>query len=270
MNRFDAVFFDLDGTVYHAGRAIEGAPELFARLREEQIPYRFLTNRANLTPGFIGDRLREQGIVCDDAHVLTAAVATAQSLASEGPPGRAFVVGEAALFEALEEHGFTTISLEDDGPVPDWVIAGLDLQITYDKISRAVHWILQGAPFIATNTDRLTTGPGGIKKAGAGAVIAAIATAADVEPRIVGKPRSTLFDIALRQLADAGHAAVPERVLMVGDNLATDIAGGIAASLPTVFLLTGVSGMADIARLGIEPTYSARDYRELERILSAD
>ena len=267
MSRFDAVLFDLDGTVYHAGRAIEGARELLGRLRAEGIPYRFVTNRANLTPEFIGDRLREQGIVCENEHVLTAAEATAQSLAAAGPAGRVFVVGEAALYEALEKRGFVPISLTDDGPAPDWVIAGIDLEITYDKISRAVYWILQGASFVATNTDRLTTGPGGIKKAGAGAIIAAIATATDVTPRVIGKPQAALFEIALRNLVLEGRPAAPERILMVGDNLATDIAGGIAAGLPTAFLLTGVSTEDDIRRLGVEPTYTVPDYGALAEII---
>jgi len=44
IRRVEGVLFDLDGTVYQEGRAIEGAAEALEALRRRGLPFRFTTN----------------------------------------------------------------------------------------------------------------------------------------------------------------------------------------------------------------------------------
>ena len=71
-----------------------------------------------------------------------------------------------------------------------------------------------------------------------------------------GKPFAGIFDMALARL---GNVA-PERVLMVGDSLHTDILGGQAAGIRTALIagygfFEGHDVMPFIARSGIEPDF---------------
>lgn len=75
----------------------------------------------------------------------------------------------------------------------------------------------------------------------------------------VAKPDPAIFDIALDR---AGRPA-RERVLMVGDNLVSDIAGGACAGLDTCWYnpATHPNGR------GVEPTYEIRTLPELLEIV---
>ncbi|HEX4753129.1 MAG TPA: HAD-IA family hydrolase, partial [Solirubrobacterales bacterium] len=69
---------------------------------------------------------------------------------------------------------------------------------------------------------------------------------------IAGKPEHHLFDLALSKIPDA------KRVAMIGDRLSSDIAGGHAAGLDTILVLSGTSGSGrgseDPATAAVKPT----------------
>ena len=74
-------------------------------------------------------------------------------------------------------------------------------------------------------------------KAGAGSIVAALATAAGREPDlVVGKPGPTLFQAA----ADAAGVPV-ESAVVIGDGLQTDIRAAQAVGARSVLMLTGVT-----------------------------
>jgi glycerol 3-phosphatase-2 len=93
---------------------------------------------------------------------------------------------------------------------------------------------------------------------GNGSMVAAVRTATDVEPQVAGKPAPTLMNDALAR----GEFQKP---LVVGDRLDTDIAGAIAADLPSLLVLTGVNSARDAVHAvpAERPTFIAHDLRAL-------
>jgi 4-nitrophenyl phosphatase len=83
---------------------------------------------------------------------------------------------------------------------------------------------------------------------GAGAIAAAISAATDVEPCVIGKPAATMFHVAAELLGSTAATT-----LVIGDRLDTDIAGAVAAGLPSVLVLTGVSSEAEARRGPVRP-----------------
>ena len=79
------------------------------------------------------------------------------------------------------------------------VVAGLDRQVTYDKLARATLLIRSGAMFVGTNADRTLPMPEGLLP-GAGAILAALEAATDVQPVVVGKPEPEIYLFALERL----------------------------------------------------------------------
>jgi 4-nitrophenyl phosphatase len=120
------------------------------------------------------------------------------------------------------------------------VIVGLDPQMTYERLKRAALLIRAGAEFIATNQDRTIPVPEGLAP-GAGSLVAALRAATDREPTVtIGKPGAPMFEAALRLLGTS-----PDRTLMIGDRLNTDIEGAARLGFKTALVLTGVSTRAE-------------------------
>src|SRR5205085_2569483 len=89
-----------------------------------------------------------------------------------------------------------------------------------------------GASLFATNREPGLPMPDGTWP-GTGAVLAAIEYASGETATLGGKPERHLFEMARERLSGA------ERVAVVGDGLASDIAGGTNAGLATILVLTG-------------------------------
>jgi 4-nitrophenyl phosphatase len=253
--------FDMDGVIYRGNAVLPGAPEFTSALKRAGIPYLYLTNNSTTPPEQVAERLGRMGIPTDPAEVLTSAQATAAALKAEISGGRVIVVGEDGIRDALLHEGFT---LTDDHGEADAVVAGLDRHMTYNRLKEAALAIRNGARFVATNTDRtLPTEIGLIP--GAGAIVGALELATDVAPTVIGKPSAEIFRQALARLGvDCEHVGA------VGDRPETDIAGGHAAGLSTIAVLTGVGTAEEFAALDPPPDWVFENLGELQRVYFGD
>ena len=234
---------DMDGVLVHEERAIPGAQEFIARLRERALPFLVLTNNSRFTRRDLAARLRRSGLEVPEESIWTSALATAAFLESQRPGGTAFVVGEAGLTTALHEAGYTMTDQD-----PDYVILGETRTYSFEAITKAIRLIEGGARFLATNPD--TTGPSTEGPLPAtGSVAAMISRASGVEPYYVGKPNPLMMRSALNAL-DA-HS---ESTAMIGDRMDTDIVAGLEAGLETVLVLTGVTTREMTERFPYRPS----------------
>ncbi len=224
------LLIDLDGTVYHGDKMIDGADKLVRMLQDKNIPYLFVTNNSTATPEVVAQRLQSMGIPAQPWDVCTSAQAAAFYMAENNANARVFAVGEEGLRMALSDAGLQLV--EDN---PDIVVQGMDRQLTYARAAQAVRFILGGASYVLTNPDRLLPTADGFLP-GAGSISAMLQAAAGVEPTVIGKPSAILMNFALDKL---GLKA--EEAWVIGDNPMTDIAAGQAAGCKSVLVLTGLA-----------------------------
>jgi NagD protein len=234
---------DMDGVLVHEQQALPGAAEFVGRLAELSIPFLVLTNNSIYTPRDLAARLRASGLEIPERSIWTSALATARFLSDQRPDGSAFVVGEAGLTTALHTAGYT---LTDTSP--DYVVLGETRTYSFERITRAIRLIRDGARFIATNPD--ATGPSQDGPLPAtGSVAALISRATDQAPYFVGKPNPLMMRSALNAL-DA-HS---EETAMIGDRMDTDVIAGIEAGLETVLVLSGVTSAEEAERFPYRPS----------------
>lgn len=260
---------DLDGVVYRGAEPVPGMPELLsARVAAgDQVVY--ATNNSRWHRSEYLDRLRGMGAPADAAHIVTSARATALALAAGPRPARSvMVLGGQGLAQELRDCGIETVAPTRFGleVEPDAVVVGVDFALRYERLSLAAEAVRRGARFVATNRDAVYPGTDALK-AGAGSIVAALATAAGREPDlVVGKPSPTLF------LAAAAAAGVPvESAVVIGDGLQTDIRAAQAVGARSVLMLTGVTTREhlDDADPDAQPTAVAHDAGELAAILAS-
>lgn len=253
MNRPAAYILDLDGVIYHGREVIPGACESIDRLRSSCSQVVFFTNNATRTREAIASRLVDMGIPCSAGDVISSAYAASVYIKEKYGSSTIYPVGEQGLVEELKRAGHTIGELD-----ADHVVAGLDREFTYEKLTRALELLMNGAGFIATNTDAMLPTEHGFLP-GAGSMVAAIQAASGVVPDVVGKPNKSIMDVLLKE-----YGLKSEECVMVGDRLETDILAGIRAGMHTVLVLTGASGIEDIESSGIRPDTVLDSIADLE------
>ncbi len=230
-----AVILDLDGVIYRGRTPIPGAKETADWLaRRGYGPY-YLTNNSTRTREYYAEMLAGFGIHADAEHIVTSASLTARYFRDNGLlPATALVIGEEGLAEELRRAGVRVVRRRGKRPI-QFVVVGMDRQFTYRKLHEAQQAVLAGAELIATNRDATYPVEGNVIPGG-GSIVAAVATACEREPVLIGKPSARAGEAIVR------YARVrPEEALMVGDRLETDILAGTRAGLRTCLVLTGIS-----------------------------
>jgi len=236
-NRLTYVF-DLDGVIYRGLELQPCAREVLSALRSCGHEVRFYTNNSSMSRQSYVLKLEELGIPASIDEIMTSAYAAALYLVEQGAVGKTvYRIGERGITEELQAVGIHVIS-DDEEPEAhiDFVVVGIDRQFTYDKLTRAQQAILSGARFIATNMDATYPLEGGRVVPGAGGLVAAVQVASSTKPILVGKPEV----YALNKLLELTNTP-PERAVVVGDRLDTDILMGNKAGAHTVLVLTGVT-----------------------------
>ncbi|WP_410573569.1 HAD-IIA family hydrolase [Amycolatopsis sp. cmx-4-61] len=253
---YDAVLFDLDGTVYHGTRVIPGAPEAVRAAREHGTPVRFVTNNASKAPDEVVAHLTGLGMPAGTDEVHTSAQAGVQLLTERLDAGaEVLVVGTEAL--AAEVAGAGLKPVRENGDGVQAVVQGHSPDNTWAALAEACLAIRAGALWVACNVDATLPSERGLLP-GNGSMVAALRTATDVEPLVAGKPQPLLFETAAR-------SAGAERPLAVGDRLDTDIAGAVAAGIDSLVVLSGVATPKQLIEAvpAERATYLAKDLTAL-------
>ena len=253
MDNIKNYLMDMDGVILWGTTLIPGAAEFIHRLRVQDIPFLILTNNSLYTRRDLQVRLAYMGLEVPEGAIFTSALATAQFLDSQRPGGRAFVIGESGLTTALHDVGYILTDQE-----PEYVVLGETTAYSFDRITRAIRFVMAGARFIATNPDVMGPGEGGIVPA-TGAVAALISAATGVKPYYVGKPNPLMMRSALRTLG-----AHSENSVMIGDRMDTDIVAGIESGLRTILVFTGVTNREQVERFPYRPTWIRESIAEVE------
>ncbi|HEX6594512.1 MAG TPA: TIGR01457 family HAD-type hydrolase [Bacillota bacterium] len=244
MRGYDGYLIDLDGTIYRGNDVIEDAPLFIDTLNRKNIPYLFVTNNSSKTPTAVAQQLQQMGIKATPEHVWTSSLATAQYIQNERNNARCFVIGERGLVQALEEAGLNITNGNCE-----YVIVGLDRQLTYEKLAEATIAVRNGAKLISTNADLAIPSERGLLP-GNGALTSVISKSTGAQPLFIGKPESIMMNEALKRLGTE-----KQRTIMVGDNYETDIMAGIRSGLDTLIVFTGVTSKKTMMTVKQKPTY---------------
>lgn len=244
MKEYKGYLIDLDGTMYRGEERIEAASDFVKRLREKEIPYLFVTNNSSRTPAQVAEKLRRFDIPCEADLVFTTSQATANYIYERKSNASVFVIGEEGIQTALKEKGFSFAN-ED----ADYVVMGIDREITYEKLTIAALAVRNGAVFISTNGDIALPTERGLLP-GNGSLTSVITVTTQTKPIFIGKPESIIMEQALKVLGIA-----KEDTLMVGDYYDTDILAGMNAGMDTLLVHTGVTTKELLKGYDRQPTY---------------
>ncbi|MGQ9477002.1 MAG: HAD-IIA family hydrolase [Candidatus Bipolaricaulia bacterium] len=254
LRNYRAFLIDLDGVLIRGSLPLPGAAEALERLRELGGKVLIFSNNSTRSRRAFAQRLQGLGFAIESEEVVNSAYILGQRLLELSGPSRAFMIGEEGLKEELELAGHHLVGPEE----ADFLVVGMDRQLTYEKLRQALRVLRRGARFLAANADPTFPTPEG-EVPGAGAIVGAITGMGFPPEEVVGKPSPIAFRVAL-QAAGVSNA---RNCLVIGDRLETDILGAREAGLDSALVLTGVTSREELERSPIRPTWVAASLAEL-------
>lgn len=251
---YKGYLIDLDGTIYLGKEIIPAGKRFVEQLQQSYQPFLFVTNNTTKTPEAVAERLaKEFDLHVQPSTIYTASLATIDYMREAKKGNRVYVIGESGLVDLILAAGFVW-----DEEEPDYVVVGLDTEITYEKLVKATLAIRRGAEFIGTNPDKNIPTERGLLP-GAGSMIALIETAVQRAPIMIGKPNAVIMNEAVKVLG-----LTKDEVIMVGDNYETDIQAGIKNGIDTLLVLSGFTQKEDVPNLPVPATYTVDSLDEWE------
>jgi glycerol 3-phosphatase-2 len=252
---YDLAMLDLDGVVYVGQESMPGAATAIAAARAAGQRIAFITNNASRSPEKVAERIERAGVPAGAEDVVTSAQAAARVLCETyGAGARIVALGGSGLREALTAVGLVPVGVEDDGVA---LATGYGPDVVWRDVMRAAVRLRDGLPWVASNTDGTIPTSFGVAP-GHGVLVRMLADFSGARPVVAGKPARPLLDETIRRTG-------ARRPLMVGDRLDTDIEGATNAGIPSLLVMTGVTGLADLvaAPPRKRPTYLSADLRGL-------
>ena len=218
--------FDLDGTIYQAGRMITGAAETLRQLQDAGIPYRFVTNTTRKPRAEVLEYLAQMGIQAEPEDCLTAPIAAGAWLEAHSFE-RIFPLLHEPTLEDLDRFVI-------DREQPEALVVGdLGDDWTLPILNQAFQALMRGAELVAIQKNRYWRRHDQLIL-DAGAFVAALEYSSGKKAQLVGKPSPEFFHIATRALG-----LPPDQVVMIGDDLEGDVEGARLAGLRGVAVRTG-------------------------------
>jgi HAD superfamily hydrolase (TIGR01459 family) len=262
LDRYDAILLDAYGVLVDLAGALPGAAAWVDQLNRRGKPYWLASNTAARLPESAARRYQGFGLAIPAERILSSGMLLAPFFAGHGLVGRrtrvlgpddscryaeragAVVVGAGEEFDVLvlaDQAGFPFLEAMDE------VLSAL-----FAKFDRGVE-----VPMILPNPDLVyPTGRGCGLTSGAAAAMLEAALRQRYPDRSglafarLGKPYPGLFEEAARR-------AGSRRLVMIGDQLETDIVGAAGFGIDSALVPGLLSGNKRAAG-GIEPTYLLR------------
>jgi HAD superfamily hydrolase (TIGR01450 family) len=264
--RYQVFFFDAFGVIKNSQGLIPNINDTFTYLQEQQKQFYILTNDASRSPQQLAESYWRMGLLdITPDNIISSGMLAREYLELKVNHGTVAYLGTEDSAHYIETADLKTLSIKDldlknmaditalvmlDDEGFDW---NNDLNKAINLLRR------RNIPVIVANTD--ITYPTSKTE-----VAIAIGGVADMLENIVGKqfirfgkPDAQMFMFAYERVIAQNSAVSKRDIVMIGDTLRTDIAGGNKFGLDTVLVLTGNIPAEDaeirIRSTGILPTY---------------
>lgn len=256
-----ALFFDLDGCIYFGRKLAERANDLLDLLRDQGYRIGFITNNSRENAAEIRDKLDEMGLRLQGELIVSATEAVADYLRDVYGHVRVKIAGSASLSGAIANAGHRVLDWAQPDRA-DVIVVGRDTEFDYQRLEQVVNEIALGVRVVSTNPDYSHPGEDGRVVPETGSLLAAVESITGSPIVSIGKPHAWMYELAMRK-----YGVVPAECVMIGDNLATDIAGAEQNGMKTVWVPNLLQPRQDRDTCTVIPTMTVGALSELYDML---
>lgn len=257
LKNIKGILTDIDGTLYFKGTLIPEAIDTVSKLRKAGLKLLFLTNTDSKSPKTVLNILQDYGFVINEDEIFTPIIALKEFL-SKHLNKKSYLVSTEEVAKEFQEFGQV-----EGSEIPDFVIIG-DFHDNWDvnRLNLAFRYVLKGAMLLGTQGNKYYLDRKGEPVIDTGSFVQMIAKAADVIPKIFGKPSKEYFLQALEKI-DLN----PDEVLVIGDDIESDIQGAINAGIKGILVKTGKGQFFDLTKSRIKPYLIIDSFSSLKELI---
>jgi HAD superfamily hydrolase (TIGR01458 family) len=249
------LLLDLDGVFYVDNDPLPGAIETIQFLQTHRLPCCYLTNTTTQSRQTLHQKLLALGLSIPLSELISAPYAAVLYLRQLGSPICFLVLNEDVKSDFAE---FTQSDQK-----PDVVVIGdIGDRWNYALLNQIFGFVMQGAQLIALHKNKYWQGKEGLRL-DIGAFITGLEYATGTSATVIGKPAPAFFMMALSAL---GRNA--SEVVMVGDDIESDIDGAQQMGIAGLLVRTGKYRPALVERSAIQPCYSLDTIADLTQWLT--
>ncbi|EIJ41147.1 HAD-superfamily subfamily IIA hydrolase, TIGR01458 [Beggiatoa alba B18LD] len=232
--------FDLDGVLYVDNTPIDGAIETVALLKKRKIACRFLTNTSTKSTATLYQKLKQMGFAIEQEEIISAPYATVLYLRQQ-PQARCYL-----LLAEDAKRDFREFPQTEDKP--NFVVIGDIGDVwRYSLLNQVFQYMMAGAELIALHKNKFWQTANGLQL-DIGSFITGLEYATGKTATVIGKPSSTFFELAMRDLRLSR-----EQVAVIGDDVEADVAGGQACGMMGILVQTGKFRTEQVVKSGVKP-----------------
>lgn len=237
------ILSDIDGTLYFKGKPTRGAIEAVSKIRKKGIKLLFFTNTDSKSPQTVFKTLIDYGFEVDYNEIYTPIIALKEFL-NENLDKKSYFVTTREVEREFQEFPQITGS-----EVPDFVIL-CDFHDNWDvkRLNQAFKYVLKGAKLIGSQGNIYYLDRNGEPVLDTGSFIKMLSNASNSSAEIFGKPSKHFYIQALKKIN-----LDKKEILVVGDDLFSDIQGALNAGLKGLLVRTGKGKSYEDSNKSIKP-----------------
>ncbi len=264
LGRYEVFLLDAYGVLVTADGPLPGASDFLARLRRAGKACLLLSNDASRSPVTVERRFRSFGLELRAEEVLTSGLLLADYFAEAGLRGKRcivlgtedsaeYVTGAGGKVVPADDDTAEVVVVADDDGYPFLPTVNQVMTVMLHRLERHAHtW------YVLPNPDSIFPRAGGGFGLTSGAIAALLEAVARergygelVRFVPLGKPHRPMFEAAMRRFPEQPKS----RLVMLGDQLGTDILGANRFGIDSVLVQTGLDRWAELANQQARPTY---------------
>lgn len=234
---------DMDGTIYLGNELFPFTKDFLKKVEDTGREYYFFTNNSSKSQQAYIEKLARLGIQIKKEQMMISSHVIIKYLKEYYDKKSIYVVGTPSLIQEFES--FDMNLTEED---PDIVVLGFDTTLTYEKLSKACHYIRNGCTYFGINPDWNCPMEGGTFIPDCGSMAKLIEASTGKFPEFFGKPSKHTLDYIIKE---TGYQ--PEEIAIVGDRLYTDIAVADGSDVTSILVLSEESTREDVEKSDVKP-----------------
>ena len=227
LHNIKGILVDLEGVLYSDNEIVSGASDVISKLKKNEIKLRFLTNTTTTPRRLIFEKLLNFGFNIEEKEIFTPIIATKNYLRKNSIK-RISLITNTEITEEFKEYEITHKN-------PEVIIMG-DIYKNFnweilDRIFKLVY--LNNSDLIALHQNKYCIRDGNTSL-DLGPFVKAIEYASGKNSILMGKPDKNFFDLAIANLN-----IDKSEILMIGDDIRSDIEGSKNAKFAAIQVKTG-------------------------------